>query len=215
MGKAARPSAPEKASVRATSFGYRLHADISGTVRPSTASGCTRLLVVCDDASRWCFLALLRHADMHSVATALRSILRRVANGESVLRTKYLRSDNGTEFKNTEGDKLLSEFDVMRELTCVGTSHQNGVAERAIGIIVATARTMLVDTRLPPRFWGEAVMCAAYVRNRLPSSANPNSRSLSVRSSLRAPPRSSALAPFWLSRLRTHPASHHEGSAKG
>ena len=177
VGKAARPSAPEKASVRATSFGYRLHADTSGTVRPSTASGCTRLLVVCDDASRWCHLALLRHADMHSVANALRSILRRVAHGESVLRTKYLRSDNGTEFKNTEVDKLLAESDVLRELTCVGTSHQNGVAERAIGVIFATARTMLVDARLPPRFWGEAVMCAAYVRNRLPSSSNPNSLS--------------------------------------
>ena len=177
VGKAARPSAPEKASVRATSFGYRLHADTSGTVRPPTASGCSRLLVVCDDASRWFFLALLRHADMHSVASALRAIFRRVASGESVLRTKYLRSDNGTEFKNVEVDRLLSESDVMRELTCVGTSHQNGVAERAIGVVFATARTMLVDARLPPRFWGEAVMCAAYVHNRLPSSANPNSLS--------------------------------------
>ena len=110
---------------------------------------------------------------------ALRAIFRRVASGESVLRTKYLRSDNDTEFKDVEVNKLLSESDIMRELTCVGTSHQNGVAERVIGVVFATARTMLVDARLPPRFWDEAVMCAGClcVSNRLPSSANPNSLS--------------------------------------
>ena len=177
MGKASRPSAPEKASVRATSFGYRIHADTSGTIRPNTASGCARLLVVVDDASRWVFVSLLRRADMHSVAAALRTTLRRIAGDEAVLRTKYLRSDNGTEFKNTEVNKLLAESDVQRELTCVGTSHQNGVAERTIGILFATARTLLVDASLPPRFWGEAIMCAAYVRNRLPSSANTDNLS--------------------------------------
>ena len=65
----------------------------------------------------------------------------------------------------------------MRELTCVGTSHQNGVAERSIGIIFAIARTIMIDAALPPTFWGEAVITAAYVRNRLPTSANPENRS--------------------------------------
>ena len=65
----------------------------------------------------------------------------------------------------------------MRELTCVGTSHQNGVAERTIGVVFAVARTIIIDAYLPPRFWGEAVIVAAYVHNRLPSSANENNRS--------------------------------------
>ena len=177
IGRAIRPAAPEKAVVRATSFAYRMHADTSGVVRPSTSSGFTRALVVVDDASRWIFVALLRHADMVSVAAALRSIFRRAAGDESVLRTKYLRTDNGTEFVNKIVDALLAESDIMRELTCVGTSHQNGVAERAIGVVFAVARTMLADACLPPRFWGEAIMCAVYVRNRLPCSSNPNNLS--------------------------------------
>ena len=37
------------------------------------------------------------------------------------------------------------------------------------------ARTMLVDAALPPRFWGEAVMTAVHVHNRMPSSANVGS----------------------------------------
>ena len=89
---------------------------------------------------------------MHSVASALRRILRLAAGTQSVLRTKVLRSDNGTEFKNAAVDALLAETDIQRELTCVGTSHQNAVAERAIGIVFAAARTMLVSAALPPRF---------------------------------------------------------------
>ena len=174
MGNARRPSPPEKASVRATSVGYRIHLDTSGTIRPSTTSGFTRVLIAVDDASRWIFITLLRNATMHVVAAAMRAILRKIAGDHSVLRTKYVRTDNGTEFCNRVVDALLAESDIMRELTCVGTSHQNGVAERAIGVVFAIARTIIIDAHLPPRFWGEAVITAVYVRNRLPCSANPD-----------------------------------------
>ena len=90
------------------------------------------------------------------VSTALKTILRAAAGGESVLRTKILRSDNGTDFKNDLVDRLLAE---AGELTCVP---QNAVAERAIGDIFAMARTMLVNAALPLQFWGEAVMTAAH-----------------------------------------------------
>ena len=141
--------------VRATSFAYRLHFDTSGTVRPSTSSGFSRLLVAVDDASRWIFASLLRRASMEATAAAMRVILRDASATHSVLRTRIIRCDNGTEFKNRLVDALLAESNIDRELTCVGTSHQNGVAESAIGTIFAIARTMLVDASLPPRFWGE------------------------------------------------------------
>ena len=135
------------------------------------------MLIVVDDASRWYFVTLLRNATMDVVSSALRAILRLASGDESVLRTKILRTDNGTEFKNKLVDALLAEADIRRELTCVGTSHQNGIAERGIGVIFAIARTMLTDASLPSPFWGEAVMTAVYVRNRLPCSANENNMS--------------------------------------
>ena len=114
---------------------------------------CSLLLVVV-------FVALLRHASMLEVSAAMRNILRVVSSTHSVLRTKIVRCDNGTEFRNRLVDGLLSESNIEREYTCVGTSHQNGVAESAIGTIFAMARTMLIDASLPPRFWGEAVLAA-------------------------------------------------------
>ena len=183
-----------------------MHADTSGPVRPSTASGFRRVLVVVDDASRWIYVALLRTADMLSISRALRLILRDAANGESVLRTKILRTDNGGEFKNALVDKLLAEGDIVRGYTCVGTSHQNPVAERAIGILFATARTMLVDSSLPPQFWGEALMTAVHIRNRMSCSSNPgNASPYEVRFGRR--PDLSHLRPFGVSafvRIQRH-----------
>ena len=107
----------------------------------------------------------------------MRAILRVASATHSVLRTHIIRSDNGTEYKNRLVNALLAESNIEREFTCVGTSHQNGVAESAIGTIFAMARTMLVDASLPPRFWGEAVITAVHVHNRLPCSANANNAS--------------------------------------
>jgi len=47
----------------------------------------------------------------------------------------------------------------------------NGVAERAIGVLTATARAMLHDTGLPKKLWVEAFSTATYLRNRTPTRA--------------------------------------------
>ena len=64
---------------------------------------------------------------------------------------------------------------IEHELTCAGTSHQNGKAERHIRILFSTMRTLLSDARLPPNMWAEAMCCATYVHNRTlgPSGSTP------------------------------------------
>ena len=51
------------------------------------------------------------------------------------------------------------------------TPEQNGVAERMNRTLVETVRAMLADTKLPHKFWAEAVSTAVYLRNRSPSKA--------------------------------------------
>lgn len=60
---------------------------------------------------------------------------------------------------------------VRHELTIPKNPEQNGVAERANRTLIETARSMLVDSRLPHSFWAEAVSTAAYMRNRSPTKA--------------------------------------------
>lgn len=51
---------------------------------------------------------------------------------------------------------------------------QNDIAEPAIGLITSRATTMLLNTRLPPQLWLEAVSAAVYISNHVPTSLNPD-----------------------------------------
>ena len=52
-------------------------------------------------------------------------------------------------------------------MTTVYTPEQNGVSERLNRSLITIARSMLLQAKLPPRFWGEAVIAACYLRNRI------------------------------------------------
>lgn len=45
----------------------------------------------------------------------------------------------------------------------------NGVAERMNMTLVDKARTIMIESKMPKEFWGEAVYYSAYVTNRSPT----------------------------------------------
>uniref|UniRef100_A0A2N9HTD6 Integrase catalytic domain-containing protein n=1 Tax=Fagus sylvatica TaxID=28930 RepID=A0A2N9HTD6_FAGSY len=59
-----------------------------------------------------------------------------------------------------------------RHRACIsfpGTSQQNGRAERKLRHILDTVRALLLSSKVPVPFWGEAVLTAAHAINRIPS----------------------------------------------
>ena len=50
----------------------------------------------------------------------------------------------------------------------MNTPHQNGLAERRMGYILATARSLLFQANMSKKYWGEAVLTAAHLINRIP-----------------------------------------------
>ena len=72
--------------------------------------------------------------------------------------------------KQTYLDIVWISFEGIRhELTVPKTPEQNGVAERLNRTLVEMARSMLLDAKLPKKFWAEAVSTAVYLKNRSPS----------------------------------------------
>lgn len=81
---------------------------------------------------------------------------------------KVLRSDRGGEYMSNEFIQYLDQQGIQYQRTVPSTPQQNGVAERKNRTLVEMARCMLIDAKLEKYFWGEAVLMAKYVQNRLP-----------------------------------------------
>ena len=68
----------------------------------------------------------------------------------------------------TQFEKYLKDEGIRHELTVPKTPQQNGVAEHLNRMLVEMARSMLLDSKLPKKFWGEAISTAVYLKNRSP-----------------------------------------------
>jgi hypothetical protein len=91
----------------------------------------------------------------------------RWAQNEFGLRIKKIRSDNGTEFKNSQIEGFLKEKGIKHEFSSPYTPQQNGVVERKNRTLLDMARTMLDEYKTLDRFWAEAINTACYSINRL------------------------------------------------
>ena len=83
------------------------------------------------------------------------------------MKIKYIRSDKGTEFKNSGLDDYLDELGITHELSAPYTPQQNGVVEHKNRTLVEMARTMLDEYKTPHRFWIEAIDTACHIINRV------------------------------------------------
>ena len=82
---------------------------------------------------------------------------------------KILRTNNGSEFYFTVFENYLKSEGVKHELTVLKTPKQNGVAKRLNRTLVEAVRAMLIQAKLPQRFWVEALSNAVYLHNRSPT----------------------------------------------
>ena len=63
----------------------------------------------------------------------------------------------------------MHSYGTVHQLTCSGTSQQNGKTERKLHHILDTVCALLLSTKVPAPFWGEAALHAVFAINRIPS----------------------------------------------
>ncbi|RVW99366.1 Retrovirus-related Pol polyprotein from transposon TNT 1-94 [Vitis vinifera] len=89
--------------------------------------------------------------------------------GETGLKVKCLRSDNGREYIDGGFSEYCAAQGIRMEKTIPRTPQQNGVVERMNRTLNERARSMRLHVGLPKTFWTDAVSIAAYLINRGPS----------------------------------------------
>lgn len=143
-----------------------IHTDVCGPMRTESLGKSKYFIVFIDDCTRWCEVRFIREkSDVLESFKQYKSLMENQFNAS----IKCVQSDNGKEYCNNEFNNFLDQCGIKRRLTVPHTPEQNGIAERRNRTLVEMARCMLLESKLPPTFWGEAIATANYVRNRSPS----------------------------------------------
>ena len=88
-------------------------------------------------------------------------------NNEFETTIKRVRSDNGSEFKNTRIDELCDDFGIRHQFSAKYTPQSNGLIERKNRTLIDMVRSMLSEYNVSHSFWAKAINMACYYSNRL------------------------------------------------
>ena len=98
--------------------------DIFGPIAYISIGGNKYSFVIVDDYSRFTWVFFL--SEKSEVQNIFKKFARRAQN-EFEVKIKRVRSDNGTEFKNTNIEEFLDEEGIKHEFSVPYTPQQNGV----------------------------------------------------------------------------------------
>ncbi|KAJ9556367.1 hypothetical protein OSB04_010981 [Centaurea solstitialis] len=162
-GKQTRASFKSKQISSISSPLQLLHMDLFGPVNVQSIVGKKYTLVIVDEYSRYTWVFFLR-----SKSDAPEEIILFVRKMERLnnLTVRSIRSDHGTEFKNSTLETFFDQKGISHNFSSVRTPQQNGVAERRNRTLIEAARSMLSEANLATQFWAEAVNTACYTQNR-------------------------------------------------
>ena len=79
------------------------------------------------------------------------------------------RSGNGKEYFNKILGTYFLENEIIHQSSCFDTSQQNRVAEKKNKHILEVARFLMFTIKIPKYLWGEAILIATYLINKMPS----------------------------------------------
>jgi transposase InsO family protein len=119
-------------------------------------------LIIIDDYSHFIWVFFLQ--DKGETQEVLKKFLKRAQNKFDA-KVKRIRSDNDTEFKNTQVEDYLGEKGIKHEFSTPYTPQQNGVAERKNRTLIEMERIMLDEYKTSDRFWTKAVNTACHATN--------------------------------------------------
>jgi hypothetical protein len=150
-------------------IGEHLHSDLA-IVNTPDSNGNIYVLTVVDEISDEVVITLLKDKTAETVLEACkRSHDIITTRSKSTLRTWQF--DRGSEFCNHLFDDYIHrQLGAKQLFSNVEHPWENGRAERSFQTLFSKARSMLHYADLPLHYWGKAILHAAYLKNRSPSS---------------------------------------------
>jgi hypothetical protein len=144
-----------------------LYIDIGGPIKPLTYKGYKYYITFKDSATKYLEVELLK--SRKNIVEVIKKVITRVElQSKDSNKVKSLQLDN--EFKSKDLTNYLVSKGIITRFSAPYTSEQNGAAEIVNRILFNKVRALLINSNLPKKLWGEAILSATYLYNRTPSS---------------------------------------------
>ncbi|KAJ9535862.1 hypothetical protein OSB04_un000976 [Centaurea solstitialis] len=143
-----------------------VHSDIYELNGVITRGGCRHFITFIDDHSKFTYVYLMKTKDQ---AFDMFKIYKSMVETQKGKKLKILRSDRGGEYFPTNFTSFCEDHGLIHQVSAPYRPQQNGVEERKNGVLVDMVNAMLVNSSLLLDLWGEALLTACHVHNRVPS----------------------------------------------
>ncbi|KAJ9544786.1 hypothetical protein OSB04_024493 [Centaurea solstitialis] len=149
---------------RSTNHLDMIHTDVCDMKSNPSRGGNKFFITFIDDCTKYCYIYLLKSKD----ETIEKFVLyKNEVENHHNKRIKVLRSDRGGEYVSPFAE-FCGNNGIRQEFTAPYSPQQNGIAERKNRTLKEMMNAMLLSSGLPPFMWGEAVLSANYILNKVP-----------------------------------------------
>ncbi|CAN1337340.1 Retrovirus-related Pol polyprotein from transposon TNT 1-94 [Linum perenne] len=156
-----------------TGIGYQptqpfavIHSDIWGPIKVRNINGARWFITFIDDHTRLTWTFLMKDK---SETTGIFQSFHSMIQTQFQENIRVLKTDNAHDYFNRTLGAFLLRHGIIHASSCVDTPQQNGLAERKNRHLLEVARASMFTHHIPKYLWGEAVLTATYLINRLPS----------------------------------------------
>jgi transposase InsO family protein len=131
-----------------------------------TKGGKRYFITFIDDCTRFCYVYLMKTKDE---ALHYFKIYKAEVENQLEKKIKRLRSDRGGEYFSNEFSEFCAVHGIIHERMPPYSPQSNGIVERKNHTLTDLVNAMLETAGLSKEWWGEAILTASHVLNRVPT----------------------------------------------
>ena len=140
-----------------------IHSDICDFHSTPSIGNKKYVITFIDDSTRYCYVYLLSSKDEALEKFKVYKTEVEVQKSEFI---KIFRSDRGGEYYDPS---YFESVGIIHQITAPYTPQQNGISERKNRVLKEMVNSLLSYSGLNEGFWGEAMITACYILNRVPN----------------------------------------------